>query len=62
MDLSISLGPENRKYNTARFKDLLVDVSQKTMQEQKSILTAAFEQWKQNAIQTDDVTVLGIRV
>jgi len=55
-------GPENRKYNTARFKDLLVDVSQKTMQEQKSILTAAFEQWKQNAIQTDDVTVLGIRV
>lgn len=51
-----------QKYNSARFKDLLLNIHSKPLNEQKEILESNFESWKGNHEQIDDVTVLGIRI
>jgi hypothetical protein len=42
-------------------KDLLLSIQQKTMDEQKNILNLAFENWKKNIEQVDDVCVIGVK-
>jgi len=39
-------GEKGEKYSTARFKELLKEVSGKAMEEQKSIITQQMDQWK----------------
>jgi serine phosphatase RsbU (regulator of sigma subunit) len=51
-----------QKFNSARFKDLLLNINSKPLNEQKEILVSSFESWKGNHEQIDDVTVLGIRI
>jgi hypothetical protein len=45
-----------------QFKEILLQGSQKQMTEQKEILESAFENWRGNNEQIDDVTVVGIRI
>ncbi|OFX54769.1 MAG: hypothetical protein A2046_00540 [Bacteroidetes bacterium GWA2_30_7] len=54
-------GSKSKKFLSKKFKQLLLESSNKPMTEQKEILEKTFENWKQNHEQTDDVTVLGIR-
>ncbi len=55
-------GPKARKFMYKQFKEILLQNSLKQMDEQKKMLENAFENWKCNAEQIDDVTVLGMRI
>jgi serine phosphatase RsbU (regulator of sigma subunit) len=55
-------GPKGKKFKYAQFSDKLKAISNKRMEEQKSILLQAFEEWQGGLEQVDDVLVIGIRV
>ncbi len=55
-------GPKNKKFMIKRLKELFVEVSEKPMREQSEILKTSFEEWKGKYEQTDDITVMGIRI
>jgi serine phosphatase RsbU (regulator of sigma subunit) len=59
-------GPNNKKFMSTRFKDLLLTISGKPMDEQKEIIDRTLEEWKNSNEkvyeQTDDVTVMGIKI
>ncbi|HQQ95133.1 MAG TPA: SpoIIE family protein phosphatase [Bacteroidia bacterium] len=54
-------GPDNKKYNIKRFRQLLLDIQQHSMDEQKSAIQRALEEWKGNNDQLDDILIMGIR-
>ncbi len=51
-----------KKFKYAKLKELLVQISTKNMQEQKTILENTFNEWKGKYEQVDDVLIIGIRV
>jgi PAS domain S-box-containing protein len=53
---------EGKKFMYKRFKETLVSIQDKNMEEQKIALHEKFLQWKGNLAQVDDVLVIGIRV
>ena len=55
-------GPKNKKFKYKPFKRLLLENASKSMSEQKEILNSAFEQWRGEEEQIDDVVVLGIKI
>ncbi|MGE0078562.1 MAG: PP2C family protein-serine/threonine phosphatase [Bacteroidales bacterium] len=55
-------GADNRKFMSKNFKQLLVDVSTKGMEEQKIILDDTIDQWIGPHDQLDDILVMGIRI
>lgn len=55
-------GEENKKLLISNFKNLLVENSKQILMKQKEILELAFNNWKGEGVQIDDVLVLGIRV
>lgn len=55
-------GPRDRRYTSIRFKQLLYDLHDKPVSEQKYLIEKTFQEWKGNREQTDDVSVLGISV
>jgi ligand-binding sensor domain-containing protein/serine phosphatase RsbU (regulator of sigma subunit) len=54
-------GPENKKFKSCNFRDLLFQNHQKPMAEQKEILEQVFNSWKGNYAQIDDILVIGFR-
>ena len=54
--------PGGKKYLYKRFKELLVEISDRPMSEQKELLKSAFESWRGPLEQVDDVLVIGIRI
>jgi len=55
-------GPKGKKFKYKAFKRLLLENADKPMQEQKEILNTAFEDWKGDVEQIDDVVVVGIKI
>ncbi len=55
-------GPDEKKFNTRKFKELLMLNYKKSMQEQMQILEREFNLWKGDLEQVDDVLVIGNRV
>jgi serine phosphatase RsbU (regulator of sigma subunit) len=55
-------GEENLKFNLSRFKKLLVDISNKNLDEQHAILSDTINNWKGNYKQIDDMLIIGIRL
>lgn len=55
-------GENNKKFKTANFKKLLLTITDKKMEEQKRIIDKAFEDWKEDFEQIDDVCVIGVGV
>ncbi len=55
-------GPKGKKYNYRKFRNLLLEVANLPMQEQKKVLVESFSQWKGDLEQVDDVLVIGVRV
>lgn len=51
-----------KKFKTSRFKELLLSIQHLSMDDQKQKLDEAFEEWKGDLEQVDDVCVLGIRI
>lgn len=54
-------GPDGKKFMTKKFQQLLISITASNMQEQKSLVDHAFESWRGNHEQVDDVLVIGIR-
>jgi len=55
-------GPKHKKFYYPPFQQLLVDIHQKTMEEQKQILDDTIEKWKGDGEQIDDICIIGVRV
>ena len=55
-------GEKGKKLKTANFKKLLLSIQNETMDKQKQLLEDAFEKWKGDIEQLDDVCVIGVRV
>jgi serine phosphatase RsbU (regulator of sigma subunit) len=55
-------GPQGKKFMYKKFRDLIMGMQSKTMQEQGKILEDAMEEWKANTAQIDDILVIGFRI
>ena len=56
-------GPKGKKFKYKPFKQLLLSIYNKPMQEQREILDQAIEDWKGDEYeQIDDICVIGVRV
>lgn len=55
-------GEKGKKFKAAQLKELLLGIQDKTMDEQKELLNNAFENWKGNLEQVDDVCIIGVRI
>ncbi len=55
-------GPKGKKFMYKPFKNLLLDIHDKPMDEQEKILDKVFEDWKGEQEQVDDVVILGFRI
>ena len=56
-------GPDkNQKFMYSRFRDTLVDIRNKNIKDRISSLKHAFEDWRNNTEQLDDVLVIGFEV
>lgn len=55
-------GPNGKKFKYKKFQELLIEIQDNSMEEQKHILNFHFEQWKGALEQVDDILVIGIRV
>lgn len=55
-------GTNSKKLMTKNFKDLLVSINSKTLNEQKKQLSDFFESWRGSNEQVDDILVIGVKV
>lgn len=55
-------GEKNSKFLSRRFEQLLQNIQQPDMEQQAEKLITAFDDWKGNNKQLDDVCVIGIRI
>ena len=55
-------GPKGKKFMYKKLKEFLINISQLPMKEQKEQLEIAFNNWKGDLEQVDDVCLIGIRV
>ncbi|MCD4794894.1 MAG: SpoIIE family protein phosphatase [Bacteroidales bacterium] len=55
-------GESGRKFMKNKFRELIEEISDKAMNEQKQILENTFNEWKGDYEQADDVLVAGIKI
>ncbi|MCZ6899097.1 MAG: SpoIIE family protein phosphatase, partial [Bacteroidetes bacterium] len=55
-------GADNRKFNTNRFKTLLVNIQKMGMKQQKEFLHETIQEWKGNLAQLDDILIIGVKI
>ncbi len=55
-------GPDGAKFKTRPFKNLLLEIHQRPMEEQKKILEQRLLEWMGNEPQIDDILVIGIHI
>ncbi|MBS1637961.1 MAG: tetratricopeptide repeat protein [Bacteroidetes bacterium] len=55
-------GPKGKKYKYKPLQQLFFAVSQRPPAEQKELIQAAFQSWKGDLEQVDDICVIGIRI
>ncbi|MBN2519406.1 MAG: SpoIIE family protein phosphatase [Bacteroidales bacterium] len=55
-------GDTGRKFLIKNFKDLLLKISKKPLNEQKQILKETLDQWKKGYPQIDDILIIGIKI
>ncbi len=55
-------GQQGKKFKYKQFQELLIEIQDHSMEEQKTIIKNCFEKWKGNLEQLDDILVIGIRV
>jgi len=55
-------GTKGKKFKARAFKELLLSIQENTMEEQKVAVNYAFESWRGDLEQIDDVCVIGVRI
>lgn len=54
-------GPDRKTFKSKQFKQLLIDIHQKPLNEQKALLEKEYQAWRRDIEQIDDIMVMGIR-
>jgi len=55
-------GEKGKKFTTKKFKQTLLEIQNKSMQEQEKFLSDVMDAWSSNTEQVDDILVIGIRI
>lgn len=55
-------GEKGKKFKTLNFKNLLLSIQNHTMKEQEASIKNAFEKWKGDLEQVDDICIIGVKV
>lgn len=55
-------GEKGKKFMYSRFRELLIEIQPKNMDEQEKTLDETIENWKASYEQVDDILVIGVRV
>ena len=55
-------GEKGKKFKTRAFRELLLSIQDKSMNEQKNIIDDTFENWRGSEEQVDDVCIIGVRI
>jgi len=55
-------GEKEKKFKAKAFRGLLLGIQDKSMEDQKQIIDEAFEHWRGNLEQIDDVCVIGVKI
>ncbi len=55
-------GEKGKKFKAAAFRTLLLSIQDKPMQEQQKVINTAFEDWRGNLEQIDDVCIIGVKI
>lgn len=55
-------GPKHRKFMSRNFQNLLFEIHEKPMNQQKEILNKTIEEWRGDYMQLDDILVIGIKL
>ena len=55
-------GPKRKTFRSVHFRELLVQIQDRTMEEQKQILLQKHQSWRGDVEQIDDILVVGIRI
>jgi len=55
-------GVNGKKFKSLNFKQLLLSIQKEDMDTQSKLIDEAFENWKQDIEQVDDVCVIGVRI
>jgi len=55
-------GPKGKKFKYEPFRELLISVQGRSMEDQRQVLDESFEDWRGELEQVDDVCVIGVRV
>jgi serine phosphatase RsbU (regulator of sigma subunit) len=55
-------GEKGKKFKPTAFRNLLLSIQVKTMEEQRMLIDEAFEAWRGSLEQIDDVCVIGVKV
>ncbi|MBN4062081.1 MAG: hypothetical protein COA57_12495 [Flavobacteriales bacterium] len=55
-------GPKGKKFMYRKFRDMIENMQDKQMEEQKVILNTTIEEWRGDLEQVDDIIVIGLRV
>jgi serine phosphatase RsbU (regulator of sigma subunit) len=55
-------GQKGKKFKAKAFRELLLSIQEKSMEEQRTQINQAFEKWRGDLEQVDDVCVIGVKV
>lgn len=55
-------GEKGKKLKAKNFRDLILKMKDQSLEEQKKFLSNAFDSWKGNLEQVDDICVIGVKV
>jgi serine phosphatase RsbU (regulator of sigma subunit) len=55
-------GPNAKKFRSSKLKELILEIHNLTLKEQKKRLEKAFLDWKGDNPQTDDVLIIGLKL
>lgn len=55
-------GPDGKKFKYKAFKQLLLDIHQRSLYTQREVLNTVMEEWKGELEQVDDICIFGVRV
>jgi serine phosphatase RsbU (regulator of sigma subunit)/Tfp pilus assembly protein PilF len=55
-------GEKGKKFKAKSFRELLLSIQDKPMEKQKEFIDLAYENWRGNLDQIDDVCVIGVRI
>jgi sigma-B regulation protein RsbU (phosphoserine phosphatase) len=54
-------GPDRKRFKSTKFRELLLQIHSKPLNEQKEILEKKYMEWKRDVEQIDDILIMGIR-